>query len=278
IVLSYFKEEYLRGRTPNPCVVCNRFLKFGFLLEKLRCVEGHFFDFFATGHYANVEYDKEKDRYILKKGIDKNKEQSYFLFLLTQKHLSNVLFPLGRYKKSDVKGIAKRYKLPVSEKAESQDFIRGSRVHFFPDRAETGEIVDKNGNIIGRHKGIFYYTIGQRRGMGIAKGSPLYVIDIDERNNRIVAGEKKDVYKREFLVEKTNWVSIEEIAEPLKADVKVRYKHTEGCATIYPPDDKSKCVKVIFDSPQWAITPGQAAVFYKGDILLGGGFVKTVYR
>ena len=278
IVLSYFKEEYLRGRTPNPCVICNQSLKFGLLLEKLRSLEDACFDFFATGHYANVEFNKEEGRYILKKGIDKNKEQSYFLCLLTQQQLSKVLFPLGRYKKSDVREIAERYKLPVSEKAESQDFIRGNRGPFFSEKDETGDIVDKEGNIIGRHKGIFCYTIGQRKSMGIARGKPLYVIDIDERNNRIVAGEKKDVYKSEFLVEKTNWVSIGEIKEPLKAGVKVRYKHTEGCATVYPVDDKNKCVKVIFDSPQWAITPGQAAVFYKGDILLGGGFVKTVYR
>ena len=276
-VLSYFKKEYLAGRTPNPCVVCNRFLKFGLLLDRFTEIEKSHFDLFATGHYAIVGLDRERGRYILKKGIDKKKEQSYFLFLLTQKQLSQVMFPLGMYKKSEVRKMAERYKLPVRDKEESQDFIAGGREALFSDEIETGEIVDKDGNLLGLYKGIFRYTIGQRKGMGIAKGKPLYITEIDSENKRIVLGEKKDVYKSEFLVEKTNWVSVEEITEPVKAGVKVRYKHTEADATVYPPD-KDNCVKVVFDRPQWAITPGQAAVFYKGDILLGGGFIKTVYK
>ncbi len=276
-VLSYFKKEYLAGRTPNPCVVCNRFLKFGLLLDRFTEIEKSRFELFATGHYAITGFDREKCRYILKKGIDKKKEQSYFLFLLTQKQLSQIIFPLGMYKKSEVKEIAEKYKLPIVEKEESQDFMAGGREALFSDSIETGEIIDKSGNILGRHKGIFCYTIGQRKGMGIAKGKPLYVVDIDGRNNRIVAGEKEDVYKSEFLVEKANWVSVEGITEPIKAKVRVRYKHSEGDAAVYPPD-KDNCVKVVFEQPQWAITPGQAAVFYKGDILLGGGFIKTVYK
>lgn len=273
-VLDYFKKEYRKGRTPNPCVVCNRFLKFGYLMEKMG--KRTDFDFFATGHYAIVDFDKEKNRYLLKKGIDRNKEQSYFLFLLTQKQLSKIIFPLGRYTKKEVKKIAEDYKLPVKDKKESQDFIKGDRSVLFNEKLETGEIVDRDGNILGRHKGICFYTIGQRKGMGIAKGKPLYVIGIDKKNNRIIAGDKKDVYKSEFLVEKTNWISVEGIEKPLKVNVKVRYKHSEAPATVYPPE--SNYIKVIFEHPQWAITPGQAAVFYKGDVVLGGGFIRTVYR
>ncbi|MCM8760100.1 MAG: tRNA 2-thiouridine(34) synthase MnmA [Candidatus Omnitrophica bacterium] len=276
IVLSYFKKEYLAGRTPNPCVVCNRFLKFGLLLEKLKSMEENAFDFFATGHYANVECDR-KGRYILKKGKDRDKDQSYFLFLLTQKQLSKALFPLGKYKKTEVRRIAEMYKLPVSYKEESQDFIKGDITCFFSDMAKEGDIVDRKGNLLGKHKGIVFYTIGQRKGTGIAKGKPLYVIEIDSRKNTIVLGEKQDVYSKEFIVKGTNWVSIEGIKEPLKADVKVRYKHKGATADLYPYG-KNKCVKVVFEQPQWAITPGQAAVFYKGDKLLGGGFIQSLYR
>ncbi|MCM8829745.1 MAG: tRNA 2-thiouridine(34) synthase MnmA [Candidatus Omnitrophica bacterium] len=277
IVLSYFKEEYLRGRTPNPCVICNQSLKFGLLLEKLTSIEKVGFDFFATGHYANVEFNKEKGRYILKKGVDKNKEQSYFLFLLTQQQLSKVQFPLGRYTKEEVRQIAERYKLPISYKEESQDFIKGDIRTFFSDKVKEGDIVDRKGNLVGRHKGIVFYTIGQRKGTGIAKGKPFYITAIDSQRNRIVVGEKQDVYRKEFIVKATNWVSIEAIKKPIRVDVKVRYKHTGATATLYPYGMNDR-VKVIFEMPQWAITPGQAAVFYKGDILLGGGFIETVYR
>ncbi|MCX8083229.1 MAG: tRNA 2-thiouridine(34) synthase MnmA [bacterium] len=274
-VLDYFKKEYIKGRTPNPCVVCNRYIKFGILIEKMREMDS--FDFFATGHYANVGYNRRKGRYILKKGMDKNKDQSYFLFLLTQTQLSNVMFPLGKYTKTEVRSIAERYKLPVSDKEESQDFIDGDIKKFFSGKEKQGDILDIEGNVIGRHKGIVFYTVGQRKGMGIAKGIPLYVIEIDTKHNRIVVGDKRKVYKSEFLVEKPNWVSIEGIKEPLKAYVRIRYKHTESPATIYPPD-RYNYSKVVFDKPQWAITPGQAAVFYEGDVLLGGGFITTVYR
>lgn len=275
VVLDYFKKEYLSGRTPNPCVVCNRFLKFGILIERCRKEINENFDLFATGHYARVEYDRKSGRYILKKGKDREKDQSYFLFLLTQNQLSEVIFPLGEYTKKDVWKIANDYKLPVSNKKESQDFVKGDISHFFSGDNMEGEIVDSKGNILGRHKGIAFYTIGQRKGTGVAKGKPLYVGEIDSKNRRIVLVEEKDVYKKEFVVERTNWVSIEGIKEPLKAEVKIRYKHKQAPATIYPL--KGNCVRVVFETPQWAITPGQAGVFYDGDILLGGGFIETVY-
>ncbi|MCD6407449.1 tRNA 2-thiouridine(34) synthase MnmA, partial [bacterium] len=174
IVLDYFKKEYLEGKTPNPCIICNRFLKFEILLEKSYS-SGIEFEFFATGHYAIVEYDKNRKRYILKKGVDRNKDQSYFLYLLTQKQLSRVIFPLGKHTKEEVREIARKYNFPVSEKEESQDFISGDRFFLFENGTKEGEIVDKDGNVLGKHKGIIYYTIGQRRGLGIAKGKPLYV-------------------------------------------------------------------------------------------------------
>lgn len=275
MVLTYFKNEYLSGRTPNPCVICNRFLKFGKLIEKWKAMTGKQFDCFATGHYAIVEYNRKQKRYVLKKGMDEKKEQSYFLFLLTQEQLSKVCFPLGRYTKKEVREIARRYRLPVSNKEESQDFITGDMAPFFSGMVKEGDIVDRQGNILGRHKGIVFYTIGQRKGMGIAKGKPLYVVEIDHKNNHLVLGEKRDVYKKEFIVGKTHWVSIKEIQEPLRVEVKVRYRHTQSPATIYPL--RNKYVKVVFDSHQWAITPGQAAVFYDRDVLLGGGFIETVY-
>jgi len=271
IVLSYFRNEYLTGRTPNPCVVCNRFLKFGLLLDRFIETEKKKFDLFATGHYAIIEYDEKNGRYILKKGLDKVKEQSYFLFLLTQQQLSRAVFPLGRYTKKEVRSIARRLKLPVSGKEESQDFIAGGKGCILGDNS--GDIVDKEGNVLGKYNGFF--TIGQRKGLGIARGKPLYVLEIDRKAKRMVVGEKKDVYKKEFVVEGLNWVSIEGINGPVKANVRVRYKHSGATATISPVDKKDE-VRVVFDQPQWAITPGQAAVFYDGEVLLGGGFIKNV--
>lgn len=173
-VLDYFKKEYLEGRTPNPCVICNRFLKFGYLIERAFS-SGMDFDYFATGHYARVEYDKERGRYILKRGIDNEKDQSYFLFLLTQEQLSKIIFPLGYYRKEEVREIAKRNNFPLFDKEESQDFIGGDRFFLFEGSKKEGDIVDKNGNVIGKHKGIIYYTIGQRKGIGISKGNPLFI-------------------------------------------------------------------------------------------------------
>jgi tRNA-uridine 2-sulfurtransferase len=273
IVLNYFKREYLRGRTPNPCVVCNRFLKFGILLEKAR---GEFktpFDFFATGHYARVDYDSTVNRYVIKKAADRDKDQSYFLFLLTQKQLSQTLFPLGEYKKEEVREVAKKEKLPVSAKEESQDFINGDRSLLFEDRMEEGPVVDNSGNVLGRHKGIFRYTIGQRKGLGIAAKRPLYVIGINPAENSVVVGEKKDVYSRDLIADDVNLIGAEKIDAPVEVDAKIRYKHTAAPAVVESADERGK-LRVRFEEPQWAITPGQAVVFYKGDVMLGGGFIK----
>lgn len=274
IVLNYFKKEYLNGKTPNPCVICNRFLKFDILLKKA-FASGINFDFFATGHYAKVEYDGKRKRYILKKGIDKEKDQSYFLFLLTQEQLSKTIFPLGEYTKQQVKEIAKKNNLPLLEKKESQDFIKGDWSFLFQKERKEGCIFNKEGNILGRHKGIIHYTIGQRKGLGIAKGKPLYVIEIEKEGNKIVVGDEKDLYKSGIIAENVNFISIEKLEKDIEVEAKIRYKHTPAKAVIKPIDEKK--VKVIFEKPQRAPTPGQAVVFYKEDEVIGGGFISSTF-
>lgn len=271
IVLGYFRKEYAEGRTPNPCVICNRFLKFGLLPEKAALSAGIPFDFLATGHYAFTGQNLKTNRYFLKKGTDKNKDQSYFLFLLTQQQLSKLILPLGGYTKKQVRTLAKKYRLPVVDKEESQDFISGDRLFLFEDSIKNGPVTDKDGNILGRHKGIVNYTVGQRKGLGIAAGRPLYVTGIDAEKNTIVMGEKKDVYKKALTAENLNLVSIDKIRTPMKVEAKVRYKHAAAPAVI---DKNSKGMfSIRFEKPQWAVTPGQAVVFYRKDILLGGGFI-----
>lgn len=269
-VLDYFKNEYIAGRTPNPCVVCNRFIKFQFIIQEMER-QGIDFNFFATGHYARVEYDSGNRRYILKKGIDRQKDQSYFLFLLTQDQLSRVIFPVGILTKQQVRQIATEYGLKVAEKKESQDFISGDRFFLF-EKQEKGEIVDKSGKILGTHRGIIYYTIGQRRNLGISARKPLYVVEIQAEKNRLVVGEEKDLYRSSLLATDVNLVSIDKIECPMKVKTKIRYKHKEAPSEVFPVDEKN--IRIVFDTPQRAITPGQAAVFYKEDILIGGGFIK----
>ncbi|MCM8785421.1 MAG: tRNA 2-thiouridine(34) synthase MnmA [Candidatus Omnitrophica bacterium] len=274
IVLKYFVKEYIEGRTPNPCVICNRFIKFDILLKKVLSV-GINFDFFATGHYARVEYDEKRKRYILKKGIDEKKDQSYFLFLLTQEQLSKIIFPLGNYTKKQVRELAKKYNLHLSDKEESQDFVCGDRSFFFKNRDKEGFIVDKYGHILGRHKGIVYYTIGQRKGLGIAKGKKLYVIGIDEKENKIIVGEEKDLYKKYLIAENLNYVSIEKLENEKRVEAKIRYKHIPAKCIIKPIDEKK--VEVIFEQEQRAPTPGQAIVFYENQEVVGGGFITQTY-
>jgi len=276
IVLGYFKKEYIAGRTPNPCVICNRFLKFGLLPEKAASSAGISFDFTATGHYARAGYDRLSGRYTLEKGADREKDQSYFLFLLTEEQISRLLLPLGRYTKKQVRSLARKYALPVKDREESQDFISGNRMFLFGETLHTGPVADRQGNILGHHKGIINYTVGQRKGLGIAAGKPLYVIRIDASNNTIVVGEKKEVYGKTLVAENLNMVSIGKIDRPMKVDAKIRYRHTAARATVEPADEKT-AARISFDRPQWAITPGQAVVFYKRNVLLGGGFIRNAY-
>lgn len=274
IVLNYFKEEYKKGRTPNPCIICNRFIKFDLLIKKA-FQSGIEFDFFATGHYAKIDYDKKRNRYILKKGKDFQKDQSYFLFLLTQEQLSKVIFPLGDFTKEEVKEMAKKFELPIYGKEESQDFITGDRFFIFENGVKEGKIFDTKGNFLGYHKGIIFYTIGQRKGIGISKGKPIYVVRIDGKENRIIVGEEKELYKNRIIAENVNFISIEKLQGQLKVEAKIRYKHIPSEAFIRPINGNK--VEVIFKEPQRAPTPGQAVVFYKGDEVVGGGFILETF-
>jgi len=274
-VIKYFANEYLSGKTPNPCIVCNKYLKFTELL-KAAFELGAFY--LATGHYARVEYDDTLSRYILKKSVDSDKDQSYVLYGLTQRQLEHVLFPLGNYTKKEIRQIAQKIGLSVSDKPDSQEicFIDTNYRDFLykkvPDKIKEGPFIDINGKVIGRHKGISFYTIGQRKGLGISAGKPLYVVDIDARNNAVILGDEKDLYIKEFTAHQINWVSIDAPYEKFSANVKIRYNFAEKPAKIIPLD--SDTVKVIFENPQKAVTPGQSVVFYNGDKVLGGGVIK----
>ena len=268
-VLDYFFNEYLSGKTPNPCVVCNRKIKFNALVEKAR-TDGIKFDYFATGHYAQVEYNKTRDRYLLKKAIDLNKDQSYFLYSLSQEQLSHTIFPLGDYTKEEVRKIARDLGLGINDKPESQNFIAGGYSSFFKSAVQPGPILNKKGEILGMHRGIPFYTIGQRRGLGISSGERLYVTAIDPERNTIMLGRKEDVFGDELIATKLNWIAMEKLKPKVKA--KIRYLHKETEAEVVPLGEEK--IRVKFREPQMAITPGQAVVFYDGDIVVGGGVIE----
>lgn len=277
-IINYFCDEYANGRTPNPCIICNEKIKFGVFLEKAKKLNA---SFIATGHYARVDYNFDVKRYQLKKGQDKEKDQSYFLFSLSQYQLSHTIFPLSSLTKKKVRKIAKELGLPIYKKDESQEicFISRSNYNEFlrekrPDSFNPGPILTTNGKVIGQHRGIPFFTIGQRKGLGGGRKNPVYVLKIDKKKNAIVVGEKEKTYARGMQVSKVNWVSIPEPTAPILCKVKIRSQHQEASATVYPLNNK-KC-KVIFSQPQWAITPGQAAVFYREDTVLGGGWIEEV--
>jgi tRNA-uridine 2-sulfurtransferase len=279
-VIQYFCEEYGRGKTPNPCILCNEKIKFKAFLRKALDLEA---DFIATGHYARLEFDGKTNRYLLKKGKDRKKDQSYVLFSLTQDQLSRTLFPLGNILKEEVRKIAFELGLRVHDKPESQEicFIHEHSYHaFLQERLkgsiEPGPFVDQRGNILGIHKGIPFYTIGQRRGLGVAKGVPLYVTRIDREKNQIILGEKNEVYADCLIVESVLWIRIPSSAPSFSAQVKIRYNHP-GSEAILSLQGNS-IVMVKFKSPQKAITPGQAAVFYDEDTVIGGGWIKEAIR
>ena len=283
-VVEYFCWEYLNGRTPNPCIVCNEKIKFGILLKKAKEF-GVFF--IATGHYAKVEFNPSTKRYCLKKGKDPKKEQSYFLFSLSQRQLSHTIFPLSDLTKEEVRQIAAENNLPVHEKKESQEvcFISQKNYNeflknFFEKKGispfSEGFIVDREGKIVGRHKGIHLFTIGQRKGLAGGREEPFYVVDIDKKKNIITIGTREDVYTHSMQVSKVNWVSIQEPEKPFYARVKIRSQHPESLAYIYKVTEGKW--RVDFLHPQWAITPGQAAVFYREDTVLGGGWIEKVIR
>ena len=276
-IIDYFCNEYAEGRTPNPCILCNERMKFGFFLEKALEMGA---DYVVTGHYARLEFDERTGRHLLAKGADGAKDQSYVLFSLRQDQLRHTLFPLGECRKEEVRREAFQVGLKVHDKPESQEicFIHEANYHsFLKERLRTsidpGEIVDAKGHVLGRHRGIAFYTIGQRKGLGLAKGRPLYVTAIDRRRNTIVVGEEKDVYRDTFIVDHLNWIASLE-TPLLAANVKIRYNHpgSEATLTLRGKDE----AEVKFKSPQKAITPGQAAVFYDGESVLGGGWIREV--
>lgn len=274
-VVEDFSREYGRGRTPNPCIRCNQFIKFDLLLERARNLEA---DYMATGHYAQVEFDPATDRYLLKKGKDRDKDQSYFLYTLTQAQLAMTLFPLGGLTKKDVRIIAARLALPVAQKEESQEicFVPDRNYAKFlreriPQAFRPGPILDVQNRVVGRHEGIIHFTIGQRKGMGIAAPHPLYVLSIDAEKNTIVVGKNEDLYRSRLEASDVNLIAFETLDEPKDVLAKIRYKHAEANATISPLDSGS--IRVDFEKPQRAITPGQAVVFYDGDTVGGGGII-----
>lgn len=269
-VLDYARDQYLSGKTPNPCTRCNQRVKLGFLVEKARA-EGLEFDHVATGHYVRVRYDANRGRYLLLRGRDTRKDQSYNLYALTQEQLRICLFPLGDYRKEEIRARAEAAGLPVSEKPESQDFMAGGHAHLFPGGVRSGPILDQQGNILGEHKGIPFYTVGQRRGLGICGPKPLYVTGLDTARNAVIVGTKEMLYTGDCLAAELNWIAVENLERPVKVKAKIRYRHQEAEATITPVTEER--VRVSFTAPQRAITPGQAVVFYQGEMVVGGGII-----
>ncbi|MBR1753308.1 tRNA 2-thiouridine(34) synthase MnmA [bacterium] len=271
IVLENFREQYLSGRTPNPCVRCNSLIKFD-VLPFLAKQSGLEFDKFATGHYVRIE---EKDgRYILKKGVNPKKDQSYFLYKLRQDQLANIMTPLGEYQKDETRQIAREHGLDVAEKPDSQDFYDGDYNELLDVKPKIGNIVHKNGKVLGTHQGIWNYTIGQRKGLGIAYAEPLYVVDLKKETNEVIVAEADATFKSGLIAVDVNWVSIPELKEEQNVTVKVRSAQIPVNAKIIPVGDS---VKVIFDDMQKSLTKGQSAVFYDDDILLGGGIIDEIF-
>lgn len=272
IVLGNFKDEYRLGRTPNPCIWCNSYVKFGALPKSARR-NGIDFDKFATGHYAVIDFDETSKLWRLKKGKDENKDQSYFLYRLNQRQLSQILFPLGAYTKPEIRNLARKYNLPVAEKADSQDFYCGDYNDILKFEPKPGKIVDKTGKVLGEHQGIWNYTIGKRKGLtGGGSEKPLYVVKIDVKNNQIIAGHKEDLFSSRLIVDKVNWCSGEKPEQEIKCLVKIRRQHIPASASVKTLEDGK--VKIAFDEPQMSVTAGQSAVFYDGDTVLGGGIIQ----
>lgn len=273
-VIDYFIDEYKHARTPNPCIMCNKEIKFKALLRKaleLDC------EFVATGHYARIRHNIN-GRHLLLKAHDRHKDQSYTLYNLTQEQLGHTLMPLGEFNKTRTREIAKERGLLVHDKPESQeicfvtddDYPRFLREHS-PDTVKPGPILDTEGNKLGEHDGLAFYTIGQRKGLGIAAGKPLYVVDLDPERNAVIVGDNEEVFGYGLIAGHLNWISIPELKEEMEVKAQIRYNAKEAKATIFPYDEGR--VAVRFKEPQRAITPGQAVVFYQEDLVVGGGII-----
>ncbi|MBZ5523985.1 MAG: tRNA 2-thiouridine(34) synthase MnmA [Acidobacteriia bacterium] len=284
-VVRPFVEEYLSGRTPIPCSLCNNHLKFDQLLITARQIGA---DLLATGHYARCEFDAQRNRWLLKRAADPAKDQTYFLFGLTQDQLSHTLFPLGGMSKPEVREIARSHELALADKPDSQEicFVPSGDYKKFidaylADQGESlpdtsGELVTTDGKVIGRHEGIHNFTVGQRKGLGVATGSPLYVIQINGEKGQVTVGNNDDLLARTLIAHKMNWIAMAALTGPIRVRAKIRHRHEPALATVENAGDGE--VRVTFDEPQRAITPGQAVVFYDDDIVVGGGWIAEVVR
>jgi tRNA-specific 2-thiouridylase len=277
-VISDFAFEYSHGRTPNPCIRCNQFIKFEVLLQRARKLGA---DFIATGHHARVELDRRSSRCLLRKGKDQKKDQSYFLYTMTQEQLASTLMPVGDYTKNDIREKARSLNLTTAERQESQEicFVPDDDYTRFladwvPEAFHPGPIVDVDGKVLGQHRGIVHFTIGQRRGIGVAAPEPLYVLDIRADEQTVVVGGNDMLYREGLVASHLNYISLEKVEHPLQVKARIRYKH-EAAAAVLTPLEPDK-VLVRFASPQRAVTPGQAVVFYQEDTVVGGGTIERV--
>ena len=282
-VIQPFVKDYLAGRTPIPCAVCNNAVKFGELISTARQIGA---EKVATGHYARIEHDEATGRYLLRRAADPTKDQTYFLFGLTQEQLSRSIFPLGEMTKAEVRELARGFELPVSEKPDSQEicFVPGDDYKAFltayqkdqgqPVPSRDGELVDTAGKVLAHHSGIHNFTVGQRKGLGVSSPNPLYVLKMDAAENRVTVGPESDLWGSTAQLRDVNWIAFDAPAAPVRAEVRIRYRHTPAQATITPVQATGGArAEVRFDEPQRAITPGQAAVFYRGDLVVGGGWI-----
>jgi tRNA-specific 2-thiouridylase len=274
-VISGFISEYRQGRTPNPCIACNDLIKFHLLLAYARA---HGFDHLATGHYARVGFDPVLSRFLLKKGIDDSKDQSYFLYRLTQEQMQGVLFPLGNMRKTEVRTRARELGLPAAERPESQEicFVPDNDYRAFikeqaPETLRPGEMVLTDGTLVGTHDGIAFFTVGQRRHLGVSAGERLYVVRIEPDNSRVVLGSPAELLTREMQVSDPNLILVDELLAPLGVTIKIRYRASVVPAMIGPAGTGR--IRVVFDRPVPGVCPGQAAVFYNGDTVVGGGII-----
>ncbi len=274
-VIQYFADEYKAGRTPNPCVMCNDRLKFGTLIHRARQLGA---DFISTGHYARIEKDSQTGRTLLKRGRDLRKDQSYFLFSLKQEQLARCIMPLGELTKTDTREVARSACLKTADKDESMEicFVPDKDYGRFLTQAKLvekhkGEIVNQQGEVLGHHDGIEFFTVGQRKGLFLSTPKPLYVLELDAKNNRVIVGDDSALDKDTLTVERCNWIPFPDLLGETEVTAKIRHNHPGAIATIRPLSNNSVAVK--FQTPQRAITPGQACVFYQDDLVLGGGWI-----
>jgi len=272
-VISDFTSQYIKGKTPNPCIVCNKHIKFG---EMLKIAEQFGYDKIATGHYARIR--EENGRFLLFRAKDLSKDQSYVLYMLKQEQLSKVVFPLGEYKKSEIREIAFENDFINANRPDSQDicFVPDGDYASFIEKntgfeSKSGDYVDLNGNVLGKHKGVIHYTLGQRKGLGIALGKPQFVIDKNSETNCVVLGDEEHLFSEEVIVKEVNFIPFDVLEKEMHVTAKLRYRHNAQPATIFPLENGN--VKIVFDEPQRAASPGQAAVFYDGDLVVGGGII-----